>query len=188
MKPIVNDNEAGHNGVKRTGNNFSNHNMEKRSRQVKHENDIEYSESDEEEDIVSPKESDIDKNCSSEEDNKEESCLDPETGLLLNPHTETIPFTSQEPGICQMATSLEFQYTTHFPYTPKYEALRVTSKQDYEKGKEDQEINDLLTEYVHKKFNREEKSHEMEDHDLRIKNVHIYPQSGGDIGYFNQER
>ena len=64
MKPIVNDDkeetndvksQAGHTGVKKTGNNFSNHNMEKRSRPVKHENVLENSESEEEVDIFSPK-------------------------------------------------------------------------------------------------------------------------------------
>ena len=47
--------QAGHTGVKKTGNNFSNHNMEKRSRPVKHENVLENSESEEEVDIFSPK-------------------------------------------------------------------------------------------------------------------------------------
>ena len=78
MKPIVNDDkeetnnvksQAGHNGVKRTGNNFSNHSMEKRSRQVKQEHVLESSESEEDEEIFSPKESEMSKKCSSEEDN-----------------------------------------------------------------------------------------------------------------------
>ena len=81
---IVNDNEkekndvksqAGHNGVKRTGNNLSNQKMEKRSRQVKHKNALAFSESEEEEEVFSPKESEMDKNCSSQEDIQEESFL-----------------------------------------------------------------------------------------------------------------
>ena len=115
----------------------------------------------------------MEKNCSSEENNEEENSLDPETGLLLNPHTETVPFTSQEPGICQMAESLVVHYNSHFPYTPRYDALQVTSKQDYEKNTKDQEIDDLLSEYVHQKFKRGDKSHEREDSDFRIKNVNI---------------
>ena len=87
-----------------------------------------------------------------------------------------------------MATSLIVQYISHVPYATKYEALRITSKQDYEKKTEDQEIDDLLSEYVHKKIKRENKSHEREDSDYRIKNVHIYPQPRGELMYCNQER
>ena len=81
---IVNDNEkekndvksqAGHNGVKRTGNNLSNQNMEKRSRQVKHKNALANSESEEEEEVFSLNKSEMDKNNSSQEDIQEESFL-----------------------------------------------------------------------------------------------------------------
>lgn len=62
--------QAGHNRVKRTGNHFSNYNMEKRSRQVKHKIVLEYNESKEEAEVYSPEESEMHKNCSSEADNQ----------------------------------------------------------------------------------------------------------------------
>ena len=98
--------------------NFKN---EKRSRQIKCENTQENHEDnkeeeddkEEKEDLTSeffpPKECEYITSCVSEEEYNEESTLDPETGLILDPHTKTPtsayrPITSSGPDTFEMVT------------------------------------------------------------------------------------